>query len=289
MVKIKLFDVDHGFCAGIELDEHHIMLLDCGYSFRTGFRPARYLLNHPSRHIDYLVIPAYTKEHLTGFSDLSSHVSEHYFSIDCLIANPSINAANLPELMIRNPGTGSTLKQLSNVLRQQRKINQFIDWQNCKLSFFWNSYPDFLDIRNLSLVTFFSYQDMHIIFPGDLKVEGWRNLLKNAEFCDRLRQVNLLVASNHGQEDGCCPEVFNYCKPDLVIISNHLHRRLPPAAIRQYEHHAHGIETDLGRQKVLTTRDAGTITIQTIPNNPIEISTQQSKRNQVQQAEVYQT
>lgn len=261
MVKIKIFDVDHGFCAAIEANECHTMLLDCGYSFRTGFRPARYLLNHRSRHLDYLIIPAYTEGHLTGFSDLSSHFSEHYFSIDHLIANPSVNAASIPELMVRNPGTGQALRTLNNVKCSPVKIEQTIRWRNCSLSFFWNSYPDFLDIRNLSLVTFLSCQDTHIVFPSDLKAQGWRNLLKNSEFCDRLRQVNLFIASNHGQDDGYCPEVFNYCTPDLIMISNHVHRQLPTSTLRQYERHARGLRTDLGSQKVLTTRDAGTITI----------------------------
>lgn len=210
-----IFDVDHGFCAVIETNERRTILLDCGYSFRTGFRPARYLLNRCSYRLDYLIAPAYTEGHLAGFSDLISRFLERYFSIGCFVANPSINFNSIEELSVRNPGIGQDLKLLCKVNYGQRRINQTIQWGNCSLSFFWNSYPNFLDIRNLSLVMFLSYQDTHIIFPSDLKTEGWRNLLKNPKFCDRLRQVNLFVASNHGQDDGYCPEVFNYCTPDL--------------------------------------------------------------------------
>jgi len=261
MVQIKLFDVDHGFCAAIEANERHTMLLDCGYSFRTGFRPARYLLNQRSRQLDYLVIPAYTEGSLTGFLDLNSHFAEHYFSIEHLLTNPSIKATSLLELTVRNPGLGQALRLLDTASCGHRKPAQTLQWQNCKLSFFWNTYPDCLDLRDLSLVAFLSYQDIHMVFPSALKTEGWRKLLKKPAFCDCLRQVNLFVAANHGQENGYCPEVFHHCTPDLVIISNHLHRQLPDSILRQYERHARGCRTALGRQKVITTCDAGSITI----------------------------
>lgn len=261
MLDIKIFDVDHGFCAAIEASNRHTIMLDCGYSFRTGFRPARYLLNHHCRHIDYLIVPAYTEGHLAGFSDLNDHFLERYFFIDYLISNPSINVNSIHELAIRNPGIGQDLKLLSKVGYGRKKIDRTIEWENASLFFFWNSHSNFLDLYNLSLVTFLSYQDIHIIFPSDLKTEGWRSLLKNPQFCDRLRQVNFFVASNHGQENGYCSEVFNYCTPELIIISNHGHRQLPLSALRQYERHARGFQTSLGRQKLLTTRDDGMIAI----------------------------
>jgi len=282
MLNIKIFDVDHGFCAVIEADNRHTILLDCGYGFRTGFRPARYLLNHRSQHIDYLIVPAYTEGHLVGFSDFINHFLERYFSIDCFVTNPSINFNSVEELLVQNPGIGQDLKLLCKANYGQRRIDQSIQWGNCSLSFFWNSYPNFLDIRNLSLVTFLSYQNTHIIFPSDLKTEGWRNLLKNPKFCDRLRQVNLFVASNHGQDDGYCPEVFNYCAPDLVMISNRMHQPLPSSMLRQYERHARGLRTTQGSRKVLTTRDAGTITIQTNRTESLQVMTQKHKVYQYQ-------
>jgi hypothetical protein len=32
--------------------------------------------------------------------------------------------------------------------------------------------------------------------------------------------VNVLAASHHGRENGFCPEVFNYCKPRAIVISD---------------------------------------------------------------------
>ncbi|MBW4622347.1 MAG: hypothetical protein KME17_23705 [Cyanosarcina radialis HA8281-LM2] len=261
MVKIELFNVDRGFCAAIEADNRHTILFDCGYSFRNGFRPARYLLSKPSLHLDYLIVPAYTTGHLVGFSDLIGHFLERRFSIDYLIANPSLDPDSLPELAVRNSGASEFLKSLNRVFEGCGDVEQKMHLGNVKVAFFWNNYPNFLDLRNLGLVMFLSYRDINIVFPSDLKIPGWRSLLKNPEFRDCLRQVNIFVASNHGQEDGYCPEVFNYCHPDLVIISNQVHQELPSVMLREYEGYAGGLRTNIGKQKVLTTRDAGTIAI----------------------------
>lgn len=282
MVSIKIFDVDHGFCAAVEANDRHTLLIGCGYSFRNGFRPARYVLSRCSRHLDGLILPTYTADHLAGFSDLNGHFLEHYFSVDYLVVNPSINSSSIPELKARNPLIGKALSSLEKVNCQSKEITQSIQWKNASLAFFWNSYPTFLDLHNLSLVTFLSYQDIHIIFPGDLQASGWRALLQNPAFCDRLRRVNLFIASKSGQEDGYCPEVFDYCQPDLVIISNHIHRQPPNSVLRQYERHARGLKAIFGKRKVLTTRDAGTITIQQDENKSLEMIFQKHEVYQYQ-------
>ncbi len=274
MLRIKIFDVDHGFCAVIQGNDYHTILLDCGYSFRTGFRPGRYLLNNYCRHLDYLIVPAYTEGHLAGFIDLNNHFLKHHFSIDYLITNPSINVNSIYEFAVGNPDLVHELKLLNQIGYLRKKIDQTIQWENASLSFFCNFYSNSADLYNLSLVTFVSYQDIHIIFPSDLKTEGWLSLLKNPQFCKQLSQVNLFVASNHGQESGYCSEVFDYCTPELIIISNHGHRQLPLAALRQYESHAKGLQTSTGKQKVLTTRNDGTIHIVQDENSSLEVFAQ---------------
>ncbi|MEG4347638.1 hypothetical protein QUB70_30810 [Microcoleus sp. A003_D6] len=276
-MNIKIFDVDHGFRSAIEADDYRTVLIDSGYSFRNGFRPSWYFLNHRTRHLDYLIVPAYTEDPFKGFSDLMSHLLEHNFSIDYLMANPSIDVNSVPELAVRNPGTGKELRLLNKVYNGQTNVDQRIHLGDVTISFFCNQYPEFLNVHNLSLVTFLYARDVNIIFPGNLKTQGWHGLLRNPKFRDRLRQVNLFVASNHGQEDGYCPEVFNYCSPDLIIIPNHVHQPLGADRIRQYERHARGLWTTFGKQRVLTTGDARTITINQPPSESLQVITQKHK------------
>lgn len=274
MLEIKIFNVDHGFCTVIQLNNKHTILLDCGYNFCSGFRPARYLLNHDFQHLDYLIVPAYTEGHLAGFIDFNNHFSEGHFSINCLITNPSINDNNIYNLAGGNLDLFHELKVLSKIKYLCKEIDQTVQWENTNIAFFCNFYSSSANLYNLSLVTFLFYKNVRIIFPSDLKTDGWQSLLKNPQFCDLLSQVNLFVASNHGQESGYCSEVFDYCKPELVIISNHGHRQLPLAALRQYELHAQGLQISAGKQKVLTTRNDGTIHIVQDENSSLKVFAQ---------------
>ncbi|PMB15355.1 hypothetical protein CEN48_06935 [Fischerella thermalis CCMEE 5282] len=120
-----------------------------------------------------------------------------------------------------------------------------------------------------------------------MKTEGWRTLLQNSRFCDQLHKVNLFVASNHGQEDGYCSDIFNYCNPNLIIISNGDRHQLFPTAICRYERQMRMLQKPSGQPKILTTRNAGTITIQKSLSNAVRVITQRSKTYQLQQTEVY--
>lgn len=287
MVRIKIFDVDHGFCAAVEADDYHHLLIDCGYNAKNGFHPTRYLVNHSIRRLNYLIIPTFVEGSLAGFYDLLGNSLSNCFSIDRLLTNPSIDAESLPELAVRNFSTLNSLMLLGDACKQCDKIERVIHIGNIELSFFWNSYPTFLDFSNLSLVTFLSSQGVNILFPGNLKVEGWRTLLQNARFRDQLRRVNLLVASNHGQEDGYCPEIFNYCNPDLIIISNHNHQ-VSSTVIRQYRCQMGRIWKLSGQPRVIETCTAGTITLQQSSDHSLYLKSQRFKTYQIRKSGVCQ-
>lgn len=55
---------------------------------------------------------------------------------------------------------------------------------------------------------------------GDLECAGILELMKLSEFKQALRETNVLVAPHHGRESGCCDEMFEFCKPYYVVISD---------------------------------------------------------------------
>ena len=59
-----------------------------------------------------------------------------------------------------------------------------------------------------------------IVFAGDLEVAGWRRLLGLPSFRQDLIGTSVFVASHHGRESGCCTELFDLFRPQLVIISD---------------------------------------------------------------------
>jgi hypothetical protein len=118
------------------------------------------------------------------------------------------------------------------------------------------------DTNNLSLVSFVQAEGINVAFPGDLEAAGWRALLQDKGFCRYLTQTNFFVASHHGRESGYCPEVFGYCAPEIVIISDESIQFDTQRAVN-YGQHARGVRFPSGTKYTLTTRSHGMIVVKT--------------------------
>jgi beta-lactamase superfamily II metal-dependent hydrolase len=272
MLEIKIFEVDQGFCAAINTGDHHTILIDFGYNARSGFNPSKHLLQQHCTSLDGLIVPAYGKEHLTGLSDFLRQTLIDGLAVHFLVANPSLHDNQFNELDAAN-------RRFSNVLTTDQNsrcpnISQSMKIHGIDFSFFWNNHPDIQDAHNLSLITFISFEDVNVIFPSDLETEGWQALLKHQEFCDRLRHVNIFIAPNHGREESYCAEIFNYCRPELIIVSNELNQRISPKMLHQYQKHAKGCPDGVCDRKLLTTHDNGTITISKFLDRLRQVKTQ---------------
>ena len=117
-------------------------------------------------------------------------------------------------------GIGQGVKKLIEIMKNKYTGNSItIDYGLNKQRFCHTS-NDFDDFNNLSMVSFYSYSNVGILFPGDIEKAGWEEHLKNNEFRNCLSNTKILLASHHGRESGYCEEIFNYCKPDIVIISD---------------------------------------------------------------------
>ncbi len=261
MLDIHIFDVDRGFCAVIDRSSRHTILIDTGFNAHNGFSPQQHLLKRRCHTIDCLVLPAYSPDHLAGVQPLLDHCLEHGLNINLLIANPTVAIDQYPELRAASLWAKNSLEVATKMHPECQKISQHMKVDEVDLSFFWNAQDTGHDSHDLSLVTFVSYDDIKIVFPSNLTIAGWRALLQCADFRTHLQQVNTFVASNYGHESGYCPEVFNYCRPDVVLISNQGNKPVSPAMLNQYKIHAKGAPNWVCDRKVLTTYDNGTITI----------------------------
>ena len=128
---------------------------------------------------------------------------------------------------------------------------------------FHNNYPSFEDTNNLSLLIFLDIGDLSFVLPGDLEQPGWVELLKNPYVHTLLGRVNIFVASHHGRESGYCEEVFDYCSPSLVVMSDGPIQHDTQKMAGIYGQHTTGewFNTPRGQEwrKVLTTRNDGNI------------------------------
>jgi len=273
-MEIKIFNVEHGFCASICDDNSIFTLIDCGHNSSTNFRPSNYLIRKNLRH---LVISNFDEDHLSDFPNIFQYKKN---TICTIFSNPSVTPKIIRKIKGNNhigPGTNKLLRIMSNTTNRiyfplsSEPIASFVNIiLSPYLKYFWNNYPNFEDTNNLSLVTFLNYHDIHIIFPGDLEEEGWLYLLKDESFTNYLSKVNIFIASHHGREDGFCKKVFDYCNPKIIIISDESIKY--NTQVVDYRSYSSGLAfIGIGNKYTLTTRNDGDIVIYQTPREPATI------------------
>lgn len=256
-MRIQIFDVSHGFCAYLIADNGNVMLFDCGHNERTGFRPSSYLRHNGCIAIERFFISNYDEDHISDLPNLVAAVP-----IQILHRNESLSVETLRNMKLQGGPLSTAMEQLLALSSTHiYDVTNPPSFPNLEFQVFYNNYPLFTDTNNLSLVTFIHYDNFGVVFPGDLEKSGWQELLKNGSLRANLQKVNIFVASHHGREGGYCEDVFNYCKPEIVIISD---KEIVHDTQKQlYQKHASGIPWNNGEttRYVLTTRSDGMITI----------------------------
>lgn len=253
---IRIFDVTDGFCAYIVADDGDTLLIDCGYNTQTGFRPSSYVRYQGRASVQGLIVSNYDEDHLRDLPNMLNAVR-----IETLYRNKSVSAEELRRIKLaRGPTLGDGTRALLGMMSTYTHDAYAPQLASAEMMMFHNPYPRFDDTNNLSLVTFLHYRDIHIIFPGDLEKAGWQALLGNRSFRDQLKRVNFFVASHHGRESGYFSDIFEYCSPAIVILSDGPIRY--ETQNTNYGKHASGIPWRNGdRRSVLTTRNDGMISI----------------------------
>jgi beta-lactamase superfamily II metal-dependent hydrolase len=263
-MRVEIFDVGHGSAALVIADNNNLALFDCGHD-DAGFRPSLYLPPR-WRAVQWLVVSHYDSDHVSDLAELRAKMP-----IERLLSNPTITVDEIRRLKLRE---GPLRTGMSALLEMKSGFGGLVDEPDLAgitIPYFFNNYLRFQDMNNLSIVAFVKYDDFCIVFPGDIERPGWLELLKRADFRQCLAQVKVFVASHHGRESGYCEEVFYYCKPDIVVISDKSIQY--DTQEHCYDSHAKGMDfTRDGRRYVLTTRCDGHISMEKTRGSPFTIS-----------------
>lgn len=226
-IRIVIWDVEHGACAmmqpfavGLDGSLHggRLAMIDSGD--RSDWSPSAYIRNALGRtHIDYLFITNADQDHMSDLRGLH----DAGITVGALFRNPSYTADQYRRIKLASGPLTRDAQWYADALGDfchpvSQPFDQFMGGITVKT--FWNTYPIFTDSNNLSLAAFFKYGDFSILFPGDLEKDGWRNLLFLPDFRSELGTLNVLVASHHGRENGFSDEVFKYCFPQAIVISD---------------------------------------------------------------------
>lgn len=268
-MKIEIHDVDHGGCAVLTSPSGHRLMLDCGQSLQRPWFPS---ITYGRQHIDTLMILNLDEDHVEDLPDVWKSCQ-----IGALVSNPTVTASAISAMKAKN-GMRAGVEHARDILSAHGAAvigDWFNDLGGISWHAFYNVYGrDFTDTNNLSLAVFVTFGGFTILFGGDMEAAGWRRLMEIPAFRRRLFDVKVYVASHHGRDNGRCDELFDYCKPELVIFSDGPKQYETQETLSWYRTRAIGIpdwSKPAGLQgyptrKVMTTRTDGTLTIQVEPS-----------------------
>ena len=255
-MRLEILNVEHGFCAYAVGSDGGVLLFDCGHG--SANRPSTCLPARGITSIRRFLVTNYDEDHI---SDLVA-VREK-LDIRVLTRNSSMTSTQIRSL--KRPPLSPAMTELLDMIDSYtgHVPAEELEPVGLRIRVFFNTYPTFTDTNNLSLLTFIDVGDVSFVLGGDLEHDGWLTLLENPHVQRLLKRVHVFVASHHGRQSGYCPEVFTYCRPRLVVMSDGPIQHDTQLMASTYAHHASGelFSTPSGREarKVVTTRKDGNI------------------------------
>ena len=275
---LRIFDVEHGACAMLVGPNDALSMIDCGHNSTTGWRPSDYVRYELGRsYLDYLLITNADQDHL---SDLWTLCNSGIY-INNLLTNFQVSPATLRWIKQQSgPLTADAraLLQMRSTFGPPGSGTPFEQAMGgVTVRSFCHSFPTFTNTNDLSCVFFVNYGPFKILFPGDLEKAGWEAHLKNPAFVRELIGTTILVASHHGRDNGFHEEMFQFLKPQAVVISDKSIIHDTQEMVPQYRRKVCGegivLKNELGRRQVLTTRCDGDIIFQVEKNGNYFVST----------------
>ena len=260
MMRLQVFDVQHGACALFTSDNNARLLIDCGHNSDTGWRPGTYLKGEGISQIEMLAVTNYDEDHVSGADNLFGTIN-----VRSLLRNKSVTGVTLKQLKSED-GMGRGIARLAREIDNTYTGGSISDTPQAPLfgsmqrEVFYNSYPKFDDENNLSMALFLRTATANIMFTGDLEKAGFAELLKNEAFRAALRATNVYIASHHGRENGCSDEVAALLtNVYFVVISDQGYQFETQKTLPFYHRIAKGGPFRNETRHVLTTRRDGRI------------------------------
>lgn len=135
--------------------------------------------------IDKLVLSNYDEDHV---SDLSN-IRQDRIHIHEIVGNPTVAMGTLRSL--KSNGIGKGIASLIDLKENFGDTFKPRDIKDVYIYHFWIIHNPLLaqSTNDLSLVTFISINNLHMVFPGDIEAAGWEVLLRRQDFLAHLKRV----------------------------------------------------------------------------------------------------
>ena len=261
-----MHDIGHGALISVATGNGRRAIIDCGGSPEQSPLLA---MNPTGRReaLDCLVLSHPHRDHIACLPALRER-----FDVDVLFHNGTISMEKLLDENedVMSPPNDECVEAyyeysrtyVDTVPYEESPTNPW--WgDGCTISCFWNT-DEGMKINDLSIAVFVEFEGQAVLYGGDLEEEGWKALLRNQEFVDRLGRVSVFIASHHGLDSGYFSALFDYLRPDAVVLTA---GSSDEPVVEKYEGRAGGMRVSscgggAAHRRVVTTRNDGDVRIE---------------------------
>lgn len=268
MLEIVVFNVGAGQCILFypSGQKEYAMLVDCHES--EDFSPIDFLMERDLLHhnvncyvLGNLTITNYDHDH---FSSLPKIIEIKGVHIDTVRLPKNITSQELKSCKVESTEALEKICHLKDTYihnaehHQPPYVVQTFHLEQEELD------SEEINTNHLSQIVFVEYGNSHICIAGDLEAPAWERILRKQDIVLNLQKTNVLIAPHHGRENGYHVDIFDYCSPECIIISDkELMYGTQDAMAQTYANHIVGSGVQFGNEyrKVLTTRSDGHILV----------------------------
>lgn len=259
-LRVNVCDVAHGDCIHVSTPCGKNVLIDCGGKGDTS--ASRWLEALEVESLHNLIISHPHIDHIRDIVNIDKRFCPGTFGRNEAITREKIREEN-----------EDVFDDCKDIIEKYLEMNQKYnapaapandttspEWDGSAYIYRFCNRSQEMGLNDLSRTSFISCGGHTILHAGDLEEDGWRELLKNKQFCDQLSSTTVLVASHHGRKSGFCSDVFDLLRPVITIVSDG--RFQDNSATDRYCKVTKGLEVDGKKRHVLTTRKDKTITVE---------------------------
>lgn len=224
MMDIIIFDVELGQCIFFypRNQSQFGLMVDCGNT--KNFEPI-------DKIIEWKLLPEKnntTQKPILKNLTITNYDQDHFSGLPYLKSKAYIETTRLPKNL-----TSQEIKNLKDVitkpieeivkLKDEYSGSVTLDTPYKKDTYYLEKtdFPDSkYDTNKLSQIVFVSYKGVCVCIPGDLDSPAWEKLLLKDGVKSKLKETLIFVASHHGREDGYNEKIFEYCLPEVIVLSD---------------------------------------------------------------------
>ena len=280
MLHCVVYNVRLGQCVAFipKDDRNYTMFIDCGHD--DNFHPVDHIIEYlgvdekGNEFLGNLTLTNYDHDHFSGLPYLKSKIkiktvnfSENLTSDELEDIKDEITPALQAVIDIKTTYTSSAKDHSPPYTKKIFRLT-VEDLEENKVA---------VTTNNLSQLVFITYGGKTICITGDLEKPSWNIMLKKKDVRNFLQKTDVFFASHHGRINGYCADVFKYCKPECIIISDkEIVHGTQEDMSQLYAKHIYGdgiifkSGENENKRKVITTRSDGHILINVPSNGDIE-------------------